>query len=49
MQKATVEMLVAVLWGLGFYAGFVGSQTAWSPLPTKFLQLLSGRVRQRAD
>ena len=47
--EATVEMLVAVLWGLGFYAGFVGSQDRLVAITDQFLQLLSGRVRQRAD
>lgn len=45
----TVEMLVAVLWGLGFYAGFVGSQERLVAITDQFLQLLSREVWSRAD
>ena len=31
---AAAEMLVAALWGPGFYAGFVGGQDRWAPSPT---------------
>ena len=43
---AGAEMLVAVLWGLGFYAGFVGSQERLAAITEHFLQLLDGKAWQ---
>ncbi len=43
---AGAEMLVAVLWGLGFYAGFVGSQERLAAITDHFLQLLDGKAWQ---
>lgn len=43
---AAAEMLVASLWGLGFYAGFVGSQERLAAITDHFLQLLDGRAWQ---
>lgn len=44
--EAAAEMLVASLWGLGFYAGFVGSPERLSAITDHFLQLLDGRAWQ---
>ena len=43
---AAAEMLVASLWGLGFYAGFVGSQERLAAITDHFLQLLDGGAWQ---
>lgn len=43
---AAAEMLVASLWGLGFYAGFVGNQERLTAITDHFLQLLDGRAWQ---
>ena len=43
---AAAEMLVASLWGLGFYAGFVGSPERLTAITDHFLQLLDGRAWQ---
>lgn len=39
-----VEMLVAVLWGIGFYAGFVGDQTNLSSVIHKLELLLAHKL-----
>lgn len=39
-----VEMLVAVVWGLGFYAGFVGSHAQIEAITTQLRQLLLGKL-----
>ena len=40
--EAASEMLVAALWGLGFYAGFVGSQDRMIAITDEFVRLLDG-------
>lgn len=40
--EATVEMLVATLWGLGFYAGFVGDEKKLLSITAQFVALLDG-------
>ncbi len=37
-------MLMAVMWGLGFYAGFVGDQDRLTAITDQFLQLLDGQA-----
>ncbi len=39
---AAAEMLVAALWGLGFYAGFVGGQDRVGAITDEFIRLLDG-------
>ena len=39
-----VEMLVAVLWGMGFYAGFVGSREELGAVVAKLELLLANRL-----
>lgn len=39
---AAAEMLVAALWGLGFYAGFVGGQERVGAITDEFIKLLDG-------
>ncbi|MCV7344668.1 TetR/AcrR family transcriptional regulator [Mycolicibacterium rhodesiae] len=41
--EAAAEMLMAVMWGLGFYAGFVGDQDRVTAITDQFLQLLDGQ------
>jgi AcrR family transcriptional regulator len=38
------EMLVSMLWGMGFYAGFVGSHEELEVLTEQFRLLLKGRL-----
>jgi AcrR family transcriptional regulator len=38
--EAAAEMLVAALWGLGFYAGFVGGQDRLAAITDEFIRLL---------
>ena len=40
--EAAAEMLVAALWGLGFYAGFVGNQDRLAAITDEFIRLLDG-------
>ena len=40
--EAAAEMLVAALWGLGFYAGFVGGQSRLAAITDEFIRLLDG-------
>jgi AcrR family transcriptional regulator len=42
--EAAAEMLMAVMWGLGFYAGFVGDQDRLTAITDQFLQLLDGQA-----
>ncbi|MEZ0354876.1 TetR/AcrR family transcriptional regulator [Mycobacterium sp. SA01] len=42
--EAAAEMLMAVMWGLGFYAGFVGDQDRLTAITDQFLQLLGGQA-----
>ena len=46
---AAAEMLMAVMWGLGFYAGFVGDQERLITNTDQFLQLLNGQMWRSAD
>jgi AcrR family transcriptional regulator len=46
---AAAEMLMAVMWGLGFYAGFVGEQERLIAITDQFLQLLNGEMLRDAD
>lgn len=39
---AAAEMLVAALWGLGFYAGFVGDHDRLGAITDEFVRLLDG-------
>jgi AcrR family transcriptional regulator len=41
---AIVEMLVAMLWGMGFYAGFVGSHNELETIVHKFELLLTNKL-----
>lgn len=46
---AATEMLVAALWGLGFYAGFVGDQDKLIAVTAEFIGLLDGDGWQRTS
>ena len=46
---AAAEMLMAVMWGLGFYAGFVGDQERLITVTDQFLQLLNGEIWRATD
>ena len=46
---AAAEMLMAVMWGLGFYAGFVGDQERLITNTDQFLQLLNGQMWRATD
>jgi AcrR family transcriptional regulator len=39
-----VEMLVAVMWGMGFYAGFVGNQHELAAVMNKFQLLMANKL-----
>jgi len=39
-----VEMMIAMFWGMGFYAGFVGSHDELKRITDEFKQLLSGKL-----
>ncbi|MBV8347064.1 MAG: helix-turn-helix transcriptional regulator, partial [Mycolicibacterium sp.] len=39
-----VDMLVSMLWGMGFYAGFVGSHEELQAITRQFRKLLNGRL-----
>jgi AcrR family transcriptional regulator len=41
---ATTEMLVAVMWGMSMYAGFVGSHEQLEAVVDRFVDLLGGRL-----
>lgn len=41
---ALVEMLVSMLWGMGFYAGFVGSHEELEVITEQFRLLLKGQL-----
>ena len=41
-----VEMLVAMMWGIGFYAGFVGNHEEVSGVAEKFQLLLANKLWQ---
>ncbi|WP_207568692.1 TetR/AcrR family transcriptional regulator [Mycolicibacterium tusciae] len=44
-----VEMLVAMMWGIGFYAGFVGGHDELSRVVEKFELLLANKLWQLSD
>lgn len=44
-----VEMLVAVVWGMGFYAGFVGDRTELSVVVHQLELLLSNKLWNLSD
>ncbi|HTY29441.1 MAG TPA: TetR/AcrR family transcriptional regulator [Mycobacterium sp.] len=46
---SAAEMLMAVMWGLGFYAGFVGDQERLITITDQFLQLLAGQMWRATD
>jgi AcrR family transcriptional regulator len=39
-----VEMMTAMFWGMGFYAGFVGSHDELKVITDEFKQLLTGKL-----
>ena len=41
-----VEMLVAMMWGMGFYAGFVGSHEELSSVVRTFERLMANKLWQ---
>ena len=41
---ALIEMLVSMLWGMGFYAGFVGSHEELEVITEQFRLLLKGQL-----
>jgi AcrR family transcriptional regulator len=42
--ESLVEMLVAVMWGMGFYAGFVGSHEELKAVMQKFELLMANKL-----
>ncbi|MBS1693712.1 MAG: TetR/AcrR family transcriptional regulator [Actinobacteria bacterium] len=46
---SVVEMLVAVMWGMGFYAGYVGTQKELGPIIEKLELLLANKLWQLGD
>ncbi|OBG85133.1 TetR family transcriptional regulator [Mycobacterium sp. E802] len=46
---AIVEMLVAVMWGMGFYAGYVGHRDDVAAIVDKFELLLANKLWQLRD
>lgn len=51
-RSALVEMLVAMLWGMGFYAGYIGSHEDLEAVVDRFERLLSNtlwRVHEYRD
>lgn len=46
---AIVEMLVAVMWGMGFYAGYVGRQGELGVIIDKFEMLMANKLWQLRD
>lgn len=46
---AAAEMLMAMMWGIGFYAGFVADRERLSALTDQFLELLSGQMWRATD
>ncbi|WP_059015000.1 TetR/AcrR family transcriptional regulator [Mycobacterium sp. M26] len=46
---SAAEMLMAVMWGLGFYAGFVGDQDRLVAIMDQFLNLLDGQMWRVTD
>lgn len=46
---AIVEMLVAVMWGMGFYAGYVGNSDELGVIVDKFELLMANKLWQLRD
>lgn len=46
---AIVEMLVAVMWGMGFYAGYVGGHDELGVIVDKFELLMANKLWQLRD
>lgn len=46
---AIVEMLVAVMWGMGFYAGYVGGHDELGVIVYKFELLMANKLWQLRD
>ncbi|WP_166907536.1 TetR/AcrR family transcriptional regulator [Mycobacterium sp. DL440] len=46
---AIVEMLVAVMWGMGFYAGYVGQRDEVAVIVDKFELLMANKLWQLRD
>ncbi|MBU9762290.1 TetR/AcrR family transcriptional regulator [Mycobacterium sp. TNTM28] len=46
---AIVEMLVAVMWGMGFYAGYVGDRDELAVIVDKFELLMANKLWQLRD
>jgi hypothetical protein len=46
---AIVEMLVAVMWGMGFYAGYVGHHDELGVIVDKFELLMANKLWQLRD
>jgi len=44
-----VEMLVAVMWGMGFYAGYVGSHKQLEAIVEKLELLLANKLWKLAE
>jgi hypothetical protein len=44
-----VEMLVAVMWGMGFYAGYVGSHDELESIVDKLQLLLANKLWKLAE
>lgn len=46
---SVVEMLVAVMWGMGFYAGYVGTHAELAPVIEKLELLLANKLWQLSN
>jgi hypothetical protein len=44
-----VEMLVAVMWGMGFYAGYVGGRQELAVIVEKFELLMANKLWQLSN
>ncbi len=47
--ESLVEMLVAVMWGMGFYAGYVGGQDELAAIVDKLEMLLANKLWKLAE
>lgn len=45
-RSAVVEMLLAVVWGVGFYGGFVGGGEALADVTAQIRRLMPGELRE---
>ncbi|WP_216903925.1 TetR/AcrR family transcriptional regulator [Nocardia alni] len=43
-KSAVIEMLIAVMWGMGMYAGFIGSHEQLKSVVAQFTRLLEGSL-----